>query len=105
MKTRRKPRFPDALFWFAALAATLAAQAPGRPGRLSVNSTPKGAAISINGRKMGQPTNATFVVSPGTYKVSVSGSGNLSCPAKSVEVSAGATAELECTAAGWTNRK
>jgi hypothetical protein len=87
------------------LVGALPAQTPGQPAKLAISSTPKGAAIFLNGKRMGQPTDATFAVSPGAYKVSVSGgSGNLNCPVKTVTVSAGSTAELSCTAAGWAGK-
>jgi PEGA domain len=83
-------------------AAALLAQSPKKPGKLAISSVPKGASIFVNGAKMGPPTDATFVVSAGNYRVSVSGgAGNLNCPTKSVAVSAGEQVDLNCTAAGW----
>jgi hypothetical protein len=91
-----------ALGGWIATAAALTAQTPGKPGKLTIESAPKGAAIFVNGSRMGQATDATFVVSAGAYKVSVTGgAGNLNCAAKSVSVSSGATTELYCSSAGW----
>lgn len=88
--------------WLLLLAVSLPAQSPKQPGKLAISSVPKGASIFVNGSKMGQPTDATFVVSAGNYRVSVSGgTGNLNCPTKSVAVSAGEHVDLNCTAAGW----
>jgi hypothetical protein len=83
------------------LAAALPAQSPKQPGKLTISSVPKGASILVNGSKKGQ-TDATFVVSPGNYRVSVTGgTGNLNCPTKSVTVSVGSMVDLNCSAAGW----
>lgn len=96
------PRLEGRFCWLLLLAAALSAQSPKQPGKLTISSVPKGASISLNGSKMGQPTDATFVVSPGNYRVSVTGgAGNLNCPTKSVTVSAGSTVDLNCSAAGW----
>jgi PEGA domain len=96
------PRHETGLCWLLLLAAALPAQSPKQPGKLTINSMPKGASIFVNGSKMGQPTDETFVVSPGNYRVSVTGgSGNLNCPTKSVTVSAGSQVDLNCSAAGW----
>jgi hypothetical protein len=96
------PRPEGALFLLLLLAGALPAQSPRQPGKLAISSVPKGASIYVNGSKMGQPTDATFVVSPGSYKVAVSGgAGNLNCPTKSVTVSAGSQVDLNCTSAGW----
>lgn len=102
----RSPLHSAAVCCLLPLAGALMAQTPGRPGKLSVSSTPKGAAIFVNGQRMGQTTDATFVISPGTFKVSVSGGGgNLNCPVKSVQVTAGGLTELSCTSAGWAGKK
>lgn len=98
----RTLRHRVALYCLLPLASALMAQTPKRPGKLTVSSTPKGAAIFVNGQQMGQTTDATFVISPGTYKVSVSGgAGNLNCPVKSVQVTAGGSTALSCTSTGW----
>ena len=95
-------------FFCAALngAPGLMSQSPGfNSGKLTINSEPAGAVITINGRNMGQTDN-TYVVSPGNYQVSVAGGpGNLqNCSgnhAKSVPVNAGNTATVTCTNSGW----
>ena len=81
--------------------AALTPQMPPQPGRLAISSDPTGATVTINGQQMGQHTDATFVVSPGTYTVSVSLEGKLSCSGISLTVSAGQTAGGKCTASGW----
>jgi hypothetical protein len=102
---KRSPLLETALCCLLPLASGLPAQTPGQPGRMVITSTPKGATIVVNGKKMGQ-TDASFAVSPGNYTVSVSGgSGNLSCPEKSVKLAAGSTIELSCTSAGWAGKK
>ena len=99
----RSPRLKSALYCLLPLAGVLIAQTPRQPGKLTVSSTPKGAAIFVNGKQMAQSTDASFVISPGTYKVSVSGgAGNLNCPVKSVQVIAGGSTALSCTSTGWT---
>jgi hypothetical protein len=91
-------------------------QMPPPPARLVVTSEPAGATVTINGNKMSQNTNATFVVSPGAYAVAVSSAdGKLACnqapasaapspnpkAARIVTVASGDTAQLDCTAKGW----
>jgi hypothetical protein len=88
---RRSPIFEAALFWVLLLPAGLPSQTPPQSGKLIITSTPKGATIVINGQKMQQLTDATFVVSSGTYRVSVADAdGNLkNCATKNVSVSSG----------------
>lgn len=78
-------------------------QSPGRPGRLVINSTPtEGAAITINGQTMKQLTNATFVVPPGKYKLSVKNQdGSISCQPRDFSVSAGQETIATCSGARW----
>ena len=72
-------------------------QAP-QPGLLKIMSTPTGATITINGQAMNGKTNATFVVTPGEYKVEVtSGSKKLTCNPESTHVYSGKTAEVACS--------
>lgn len=98
---QRYPILEAALFWFLLLPAGLPSQTPQKTGKLIVTSTPQGATIMINGKKAGQPTDATFVVSAGTYRVSVT-AGNLNCPARAFAVASGSQTRAHCTAAGWT---
>ena len=102
MRLRLAPlRLKGAFCWWFLVAAALPGQSPRQPGKLAISSVPKGASICVNGNKMGQATDATFVVSAGNYRVSASGgAGNLNCTSKSVTVSAGELADLNCTAAG-----
>jgi len=72
---------------------------PFQPGRVNVYSEPSGALVYMNGQKMQQPTNATFVVTPGNYQISVDGSQlnpSVSCPVKKVRVDPGQTVTLHC---------
>lgn len=75
-------------------------------GKLVIKSTPQGATITINGQTMNQQTDATFVVSPGNYKVSVTGGvGNLNCPVpeKDVQVPPSSQATVLCLVTGWAS--
>jgi hypothetical protein len=101
---RRSPVFEAALFWLLLLPAGLPSQTPKKTGKLIVTSTPQGATIVINGQKVPQPTNATFVVSAGTYRVSVADAeGKLkNCATKVFSVSSGSQTTAYCTATGWT---
>jgi hypothetical protein len=97
----------EAALCFALLLPAGSSQTPPQPGKLTVNSTPPGATVAINGEKMQQLTNFTFAVSPGTYKISVAGGeGNLQkCAGNnsiSVQVSSGSQKTLLCAATGWT---
>jgi hypothetical protein len=80
---------------------------PPQPGKLNVYSKPAGATVYINRNPMTQPTNAAFVVTPGTYQVSVKQSNTtLTCSATprgkslsdgiEVSVSAGQTVTINC---------
>jgi hypothetical protein len=84
------------------LPVGLQPQMPPQPAKLSVYSEPAGAIVTINGQQMQQRTNATFVVSPGRYQVSVINSNpRLNCPSKPVELPPGQTLVITCTATGW----
>lgn len=70
---------------------------PPQPGRLNIYSQPAGASVYINGQKQSHPTNATFVVTPGNYRVSVSAANaSFSCPEKQLTVNPGQTLNLTC---------
>jgi hypothetical protein len=93
--------------WTGALVAAigmlplaLSAQMPPQTCKLVIMSEPSDAVVMINGRKMENPTNATFVVLPGTYTVSVSSSA-LVCPDIKLTVSVGQTLTRDCTKMGW----
>ena len=68
--------------------------------KLVVKSNPNRARIRINGRVVGQVTDAGFVVAPGTYRVSVSGSAN--CGDNPVTLKSGETRTLFCSNGAWT---
>jgi hypothetical protein len=68
--------------------------------KLIVRSTPTGAEIVINGNDTRQKTDAEFVVSPGDYTVSVSGSAN--CGNKRVTLATGETRTLTCSGGTWS---
>jgi hypothetical protein len=81
--------------------AALSPQMPPQPGKLVISSDPVHATITINGNKVTQVTNATFMVSPGRYAIVVaSQDGRLRCNG-TLSVSAGQTATGSCTASGW----
>jgi hypothetical protein len=66
-------------------------------GFLHITSTPPRANIFINGNQRPELTDVTLVVYPGQYKVSIRGGpGNLNCPEKVFQVSAGQTVEVSC---------
>jgi len=68
--------------------------------KLIVKSTPTGADITINGNATHQKTDAEFIVSPGDYAVSVSGSAN--CGEKKVTVATGDTRTITCSGGVWS---
>jgi hypothetical protein len=83
-------------------ATALWPQMPPQPGRLVILSEPAGAIVTINGKQVDQHTNATFLVSPGNYKVAVASSdGKLSCPEITLSISSGQTVTSECIPTGW----
>jgi hypothetical protein len=91
------------LLWTLLYPVALQPQMPPVPGKLLISSEPDGATITINGNKMSQLTNATFVVSPGDYTVAVSSPDrNLSCPGKVFHVASGGVVSHKCSAAGWS---
>jgi hypothetical protein len=82
----------------------LRAQMPNRPGRLTVESTPAGATVTIDGQQMQRLTPFTFVIAPGEHRVSVRGKDEagkeMSCTT-SLYVAAGSAKSIRCTARGW----
>jgi PEGA domain len=90
------------LCWALLFPPAFASQMLPQPGKLVINSEPTGATITINGKITNQPTNATFIVSPGTYTVSVAGeAGKPNCPGITITVSAGQTQVRVCSGTGW----
>jgi len=77
-----------------------AAQMPPQSAKLVILSEPIGATVTINHQAMRSATNATFVVSPGTYVVSVA-AGALACPNITLNVTGGETLTRTCTSTGW----
>lgn len=82
------------------IQGALWSQMPPQPATLVVRSTPSGARITINDKVMDRPTDATFRVVPGHYRVSVSGSAN--CPEEPVDLTSGQTRTLVCNGTSWT---
>jgi len=86
----------------------LRAQMPNRPGRLTVESTPPGATVTIDGQVMQRVTPFTFVISPGEHRVTVQGKDEagkeMSCTT-SLNVESGSAKSLRCTAKGWEQPK
>ena len=76
------------------------AQMPPQSAKLVILSEPVGATVTVNHQTIHSKTNATIVVAPGTYVVSVA-AGPLVCPEITLAVSAGETLTKTCTAAGW----
>jgi hypothetical protein len=78
-------------------------------GKLVVQSTPhQGAAIFVNNTATNQETNTTFVLSPGTYWVAVTGGpDNLKCGGDSGEavITPGSVVTLTCTKSGVFQRQ
>jgi mannose-6-phosphate isomerase-like protein (cupin superfamily) len=77
-------------------------QSPGQLCKLNITSTPAGAKISVNGRDTNQKTDTAFVVSPGTYTITVSGDGKVDCENKAVQINAGQSITVHCSETGWT---
>lgn len=81
----------------------LSPQMPPQPGKLVIKSEPTGARITINGNIQPQRTNSTFLVSPGSYQVSVGVKGEkTSCSVILLKVSPGETVERVCPG-NWTS--
>jgi hypothetical protein len=100
---RISPAIKIVLCWIVLYSPILSSQTPGQPGRLVITSTPTGAKITVNNQATNQLTDATFVVPPGKYTVSVTdGPGKLNCPDKDVQIFSGQPAEVHCSATGWT---
>ena len=90
------------LCWVLLFPPASTPQMPPQPGKLVIRSEPAGATVTVNGKITNQPTNATFVVSPGTYTVSVAGeTGKPNCPEITVKVSSGQTVERVCSGTSW----
>jgi hypothetical protein len=99
---RENPRTRVLVAAMGMLPLALFAQMPPQTCKLVISSEPTGAAVTINGKKMDQPTNATFVVYPGTYKVSVKSSdGTLVCADTTLTIIGGKTLTQNCTKTGW----
>jgi hypothetical protein len=91
------------LVWAFVRPSTISSQSPGfNWGRLVVQSTSQGAEILVNGKDTNRQTNATFVVSPGDYSVSVSGKAN--CGGQKFHVDSGGTTTITCANGQWTQQ-
>ncbi len=99
--SRHAPRARASLPILVILLSTVAtlSQMPSL-ARLIVQSNPRGAQISVNGKQTGQTTNAMFVVAPGDYTVSLSGAAK--CPDQNVSLHSGQTITMICTNENWT---
>ncbi len=82
------------------LPLAASAQMPPQSGKLVILSEPTGAKVTINNSPMQNSTNATFVVAPGTYSVSVA-AGALVCQSISLTIAGGQTITKTCTSMGW----
>jgi hypothetical protein len=79
-------------------------QMPSQPGTLEIRSEPTGASVTINDQLVGTPTNATLVISPGKYTVSVGTKGATPyCGPQSVTVQSNETQVLVCSGTRWTS--
>jgi hypothetical protein len=80
------------------LAGAAWSQTPQPPvGKLEITSTPPGATVTIRDQPKTYQTNVTLVVSPGNYKVSITGGpGNLNCQPPEVYVQGGKTVTITC---------
>jgi len=86
------------------LGSSTWAQMPPAPGKLQIKSQPTGAQITINGTVITQATDATLVVSPGQYSVSVgTAGGSPYCAATSVTIQANDTKVLVCNGKIWSS--
>jgi hypothetical protein len=75
---------------------------PGQPGTLVIKSQPTGAQVKVNDTIVGQATDLSLVVSPGSYKVTVGTPGTVPyCPEKSFPVAAGKTVTIVCEGTKW----
>jgi hypothetical protein len=92
------------LCWVLLCSPAIRIQMPPQPGKLVINSEPPGAAITINDKRTNQATNATFVVSPGSYTVSAQGGGGkVNCPTITLRVVSGQTVVRSCPGADWVS--
>jgi hypothetical protein len=91
------PTFEMAFFCVLLFPTPLSSQTPQAPGKLLVASTPPGAKIKIDGQSMNQPTDFTFVVSPGEHSVAVT---TLAKCAKPIQapVKSGLVTSIHCDA-------
>jgi hypothetical protein len=82
------------------VTGALRSQMPSAPGRLAVKSTPPGATITIDNQRMKQPAPFTYLVSPGSHKVTARGPAGrtLKCSPESPYVGSGSTVEINCAA-------
>lgn len=81
-------------------------QMPAQPCQLVIKSEPAGATVTINGTVRDKPTNVTFIVTPGTYKVSVGRAGEKTyCAVMPITLkSPGQTAVWLCSGTAWVKQ-
>lgn len=97
---KRQKNFRMLLVAVGMLPLAASPQMPPQSAKLVIQSEPVGATVTINNQQMHSATNATFVVSPGSYVVSVA-AGALVCPNITLTVSAGEKLTKTCTSTGW----
>jgi hypothetical protein len=91
------------LLWVFVRPSTISSQSPGfNWGRLVVQSEPQGAEIWVKGKDANRQTNSTFVVSPGNYSVSLTGSAK--CGGQSFQVNSGGATTITCKDGQWTQQ-
>jgi hypothetical protein len=84
-------------------AAAAWSQMPSQPGKLEVKSQPTGARVEIDGTVIPQTTDATLVILPGNYTVSVGASGSAPhCPSTAVTIRSNETKVLVCKGTAWS---
>jgi PEGA domain len=72
-------------------------------GKLTIQSDPPGAAITIDNKRLPLPTNTTYVLSVGQHTVSVDGNG-AHCNGTQVNISSGSTTKITCKNGKWTSQ-
>jgi hypothetical protein len=86
------------------LAAAAWSQMPSQPGKLEIKSQPTGAQVVIGGKLIRQVTDATLIISPGSYSVAVGRAGGSPyCAATAVTIRSNETKVLVCNGTTWSS--